>query len=296
MGNKLVGVLGPYHAGHPLLAFGDSQFGAVQALVFFGNGVQVDHQAVRQFADGHRNTAGAEVVAAADQAGDLRLAEQTLQFPFFRRVALLHFAAAGFNGLDGVALGGAGGAAATVPSGASAQQDDDVAGFRHFPDHVFCRGSAHHSADLHSLGHIAGVVNFTDLAGSQADLVAVGGVAVGSAVDQLLLGQLALDGFAYRGQGVACTGNPHGLVDIAPAGQGVPDRTAQAGGCAAEGLDFSGVVVGFVFEHQQPVFLAAVVHGDFNLHRTGVDFFAFIQIGELAFRLELAGADSSQIH
>ena len=56
------------------------------------------------------------------------------------------------------------------------------------------------------------------------------------------------------------------------------------------------MVVGFVFEHQQPIFLAAVVHGHLDLHRAGVDFFAFVLVGELAFRLELTCADGSQIH
>ena len=50
---------------------------------------------------------------------------------------------------------------------------------------------AHNRADLHALGHIAGVVDLVHLTGGQADLVAVGGIAGGSGGHQLALGQLA---------------------------------------------------------------------------------------------------------
>ena len=49
---------------------------------------------------------------------------------------------------------------------------------------------AHHRADLHALGHIAGVVHLIHLPGGQADLVAVGGVTGGAVVTSLRWGSL----------------------------------------------------------------------------------------------------------
>ena len=50
---------------------------------------------------------------------------------------------------------------------------------------------AHDRADLHALGHVAGVVDLVDLTGGQTDLVAVGAVAGGGGGHELALGQLA---------------------------------------------------------------------------------------------------------
>ena len=52
-------------------------------------------------------------------------------------------------------------------------------GAGHLAADVVSRGRAHHRADLHALGDVAGVVDLIHLPGGQADLVAVGGVAGG---------------------------------------------------------------------------------------------------------------------
>ena len=51
------------------------------------------------------------------------------------------------------------------------------------------------------------------------------------------LGELAGHGLLNGGEGVGRAGQAHGGVDIGPAGKGVPDGAAHAGGCAAEGLN-----------------------------------------------------------
>ena len=56
-------------------------------------------KAVSKLADGDRNTASTEVVAALDHAGDLRSAEETLDLALFDRIPLLHFCAGGFEGV-----------------------------------------------------------------------------------------------------------------------------------------------------------------------------------------------------
>ena len=119
---------------------------------------------------------------------------------------------------------------------------------------------AHHRADLHALGHVAGVIQLVHLAGGKADLVAVAGVAGSGGGDQLALGQLAGHGLGDGLQRVACAGHAHGLVDVAAAGQGIADGTADAGGRTAEGLDLGGMVVGLVLEQEQPVLHARRPH------------------------------------
>ena len=101
--------------GHPLLGFGDGQLGAVQTVIFLGDGVQIDFQTVGQLADGHGHAARAKVVAALDETGGFAVAEQALELPLLGGVALLHLGAAGFHGLLGVSLGGTRRAAACRP-------------------------------------------------------------------------------------------------------------------------------------------------------------------------------------
>ena len=64
--------------GHALLRFADGQLRAVQPLVFLGHGVQIDQEAVGQFADGDGYAARAKIVAALDQPRRLGVAQQAL--------------------------------------------------------------------------------------------------------------------------------------------------------------------------------------------------------------------------
>ena len=77
--------------GHAFLGFGDGEFGAVEAVVFFRDGVEVDDEGGGDFADGDGDTAGSEVVADLDFAGEFRVAEQALDLAFGGGVALLDF-------------------------------------------------------------------------------------------------------------------------------------------------------------------------------------------------------------
>ena len=172
--NKAVLVFRTDDAGHALLGFGDGQLGTVQTLVLAGHRVQIDGQARGQLADGHAYPARAEVVAPLDHAREFLVAEQPLNVPLGGRVALLNLRAAGGEGLFGMGLGGTGGPAAAVASGASAQEDHQIAGLRGFAHHVFAGHGRDHRAGLQPLGHKARVVNLLHLARGQADLVAVG--------------------------------------------------------------------------------------------------------------------------
>ena len=280
---------------HALLAFGDCQLGAVQAVVLAGHAVQVDEQAVCQLADCNADAACAEVVAALDHAACVATAEQALDLAFYRGVALLYFRAAACEAFHLVRLGGAGCAADAVTAGAAAQKDDAVAGCGGFAAYVVSGGCAYDGADFHALGHVAGVVQLIYLAGCQADLVAVARVAAGSVGDQLTLGQLAGDGFAYGDQGVCSTGDAHCLVYVAATGERVADSAADAGCCAAEGLDFRGMVVGFVLEQVQP-FLGLAVYVAGYADGAGVDFLGLVQVGQDAAGLQCACADGADVH
>ncbi len=284
-----------HHHGHALLAFADGKLGPVQSLVLAGDSVQIDEKAFSQFADGDRDAAGAEVVAALDHPGCFRVPEQPLQLALFRRVAFLHLCAAGFDGLDIVRLAGARCAPDAVTAGTAPKQDDRVPGNGDLTTNIFSRCGCDDRADLHPLGGIAGVVELVHNAGGKADLVAIRGIARRRGRNELALRQLARDGFRNRLQRVGSAGNAHGAVNIGPARQRVTDGAADAGGGTAEGLDLGGVVVRFVFEQQQPGLLHAV---RFNLDfdGAGIDFLRLIQLWELSGLFQCLDRHGGQVH
>ena len=288
-------ILGGQHHGHALLGLGNGQLGAVQAVILLGHAVQVDHQAVGQFADGHAHAARAKVVAALDEAGHLAVAEQALQLALGGGIALLHLGAAGLDGFQLVGLGGARRAAAAVAARASAQEDDFVPGRGCLAADFLLRGRAHHRANLQALGGIPRVILLVHQARGQADLVAIGGIARRGGGHQLALGQLAGHGFADGNQRIRRAGDAHGLIHIGAPGQRVADSAADAGGRAAEGLNLRGMIVGLVFEHEQPGFLHAIhVHVDFD--GAGVDFLAHVDIGGLADLFKIFAAHGRHVH
>ena len=290
-----LGVLRREHHRHALLALGDGQLRAVQPLVLAGHAVQIDAEPVGQLADGHAHAARAEVVAALDQARHPALAEEALELALHHGVALLDLCAAGFQAFQLVNLGTARRAAAAVSAGAPAQQDDHIAGLGLLAAHVALRGCAHHRADLQALGRVAGMVHLVHQPGRQADLVAVGAVALGGGGDELSLGELARHGVGHGHQRVRRAGHAHGLIDVGAPRQRVADGPADTGGRAAEGLNLGGVVVRLVFEHEQPRFLAAR-HVHVDLDGAGVDLLALVKVGKFSLRLEGLGADGGHVH
>ena len=293
--HKGLGILGSDSHGHTLLALGDGQLGAVQTLVFLGDLIQVDLQAVGQLADGNGDTACAEVVAALDETAGILAAEQALQLTLDGGVALLHLGTAGLQAGQLVGLGGAGSAADAVTAGTAAQQDDHITGGGFLAADMAGRRCAHDRADLHALGSVAGVIQLGYLAGGKADLVAVAGVTGGGGGDQLALGQLTGHRFGDGLQRVGCAGHAHGLVDVAAAGQGIADGTADAGSSAAEGLDLGGMVVGLILKQEQPI-LQLAVDVALDLDGAGVDLLALVQVLQDAALLQGLGTDGGAVH
>ena len=138
-GNEFLRVLFRHHNGHALLALGDGKLGAVQPVIFFRYGVQVNGKAVGQLTDGDGNTARTEVVAALDHPRCFLCAEQALQLALHRRIALLHLCTAGLQALQLVGFGGPCRAAAAVAARAAAQQDHHVSGDGLLTAHVLPR-------------------------------------------------------------------------------------------------------------------------------------------------------------
>ena len=135
------------------------------------------------------------------------------------------------------------------------------------------------------------MVDFADFAGGEADLVSVGGVAVGRFLTNFALGKFAGNGFVVRCARVGGTGDAHGLVDVGTAGKRVANTTAEASSGAAEGFDFGGVVVRFVFKLHEP-FLVFRLNDD----RGRIDLIGDFDIVEFAGFTQLFHAHEGDVH
>ena len=294
-GDEFCFVLGGDDHGHALLGFGDRQLRAVQPLIFLPYRVKFDAQPFGQLAHGDGDAARAEVVAALDEPRHVSVTEQPLNLALLRSVALLDLAGHSLKALHIMALAAARGAADTVPARASAQQDHHIAAYGTLPDHVLRRGRGHHRAALQTLGNIALVVDLRHMAGGEADLVAVGGITRRGGLRQLSLGQLARKCFRQGLARIAAAGDAHGLVNVGPPGERVADAAADAGGSTAEGLDLCGMVMGLVFEHQQPVLRLTVDLGG-NMDGAGIDLLALVQFRERTAFFQCLCADGGDVH
>ena len=129
----------------------------------------------------------------------------------------------------------------------------------------------------------------------KTDLVTVGGVACRRGGDDLSLRELTLDGVLDRHEGICRTGNSHCRIYVASARKGVTDSAADTGCRAAEGLDLGGMVVCFVLEEKEPVFVLAV-NGHLYLYGTRVDLLGFVELVESAFLLEDLCRNGADVH
>ena len=197
LGDEVADLRGIDANGHAFLGFGNGEFGAVESVVFFRDGIEVDFERGSDFADGDGDAAGAEVVADFDFAGEFRVAEQALDLAFGGGVALLDLGGVFERGI-GVFLGGTGGTADAVASGASADEQDHVAGCGRAAEDLGARGRGDDRADFEAFGDVAGVIDFGDLAGGEADLVAVGRIAARGDLADLLLREFAGQAFRKR--------------------------------------------------------------------------------------------------
>ena len=156
-----------------------------------------------------------------------------------------------------------------------------------------------HGAHFHVFGLITGMIDFDDLPGGQANLVAVGRCTRGRAASNGDLRQFAGQGVGNVFARIGAAGQAHGLIHVGAPGKRIAYRAADAGGGAAEGLDFGGVVMGFVFELQQPGLRFAVINGaviDINKHGAGVHFRRDFHGWQFALGTTIARVDGGEIH
>ena len=282
------------------MGFGNGEFGAVESVVFFGNGIEVDAKRGCDFADGDRDSAGAEVIADFDFASEDRVAEKALDFAFGWGVALLDLGGIFERGV-GMFLGRSGGAADAIASGAATDQKDGIAGGGFAAEDLRAWGSGNDRTDLEAFGDIARVVNFGDFTGRESDLVAVGGIPVSCGAADFSLWQFAWQRFRKWRERIARAGDAHGLINIRAAGERIANATAEAGGGAAEGFDLGWVVVSFVFEHHEPLLggrfgCGRVLDRDRHDDRGGVDFIGLFEVIEFAGGAEFAHAGEGDVH
>jgi hypothetical protein len=194
LGDEVVDFRGIDADGHALLGFGNGEFGAVEAVVFFRHGVEVDDERGSDLADGDGDSARAEIVADLDFAGEFRVAEKPLDLAFSGGVALLNLGGI-FEGGVGVFLGGTRGSADAVAPGASADEEDGIARRGGAAENLRARRGGHDGADFQAFGDVARVIDLRNLSGGEADLVAVGRVAVCGDLTDFLLRELAGERF-----------------------------------------------------------------------------------------------------
>ena len=272
---------GFYNHGHALLRFADGKLGGIEAGIFHGNAVQIDVEPGGELADSHAHAAGTEVVRLLDKARHLLAPEQALQLAFLGGIALLHLGAAGLERSLGVLLGGTCGTAYAVAAGAAAKQQYHVACRRRLPTHIRSLHGANYCADFHTLRSVTVGIDFTHVGGGKAYLVAVAGIASSRLAGNHALRELARDGVGHLGGDVACTSDTHRLIYICTARQRVADGAAETGRRTAEGFYFSGMVVSFVLEHQEPL-LHLSVHVHVHVNAAGVVLLALLHIVQQA--------------
>ena len=291
--DEFLDVLGSQSNRHALLALGNSQLSAIETIIFLGNHIQINGQAVAQLADGNGNAASTEVVAALDQAARIAAAEQALNFALNGSVALLHLGARGLDAVNVLRFRGP--VAPPMPSRPVRPPSSTTLspGAGHSRRTWFA-GRAHNSADFHALGHITGVIDLMDLAGRKTNLVAIARIARGSVV-LTCAAETCRQRFGNRARGIGRAGHTHGLIHVAAARKGVANRAAHARCRAAERLDLGGMVMGFVLEEEQPV-LVFTIHVDGHLHRAGVNFLRLVDILHNALGLEVLRANGAHVH
>ena len=121
-GNKFLNIFGSNNKRHAFLRFGNGKFRTVKAFIFLRHFVKVNYKAVGKFAVGNGYAACTVVVAALNHRRNFRVAEQTLNFTFCRRVAFLYFRTAACQRINGMFFGRTCCAAATVTAGSAAEQ------------------------------------------------------------------------------------------------------------------------------------------------------------------------------
>ena len=169
-------------------------------------------------------------------------------------------------------LGRAGCAANAVTTSAAAEKNNDVAIFWTLATDVALRSCAYNGTNLHAFCNVAWVIELRNLTRSKANLIAVTGITCSSRTNNGALRKLSRKCLGNWNGWVCSAGDTHCLVDVATSRQRVADSATNAGSRATKRLNLSWVVVGFVLEEEEPVFVFTI-NVYLDLYGTGVNFF-----------------------
>ena len=102
----------------------------------------------------------------------------------------------------------------SVTSGSAAEQEDNVSRHRGLSADLVGLHCSDHCSDFKTLGSVALVVDFPDVCGGKAYLVAVAGVAMGCLAGNDALREFARKCLSHRFVDIACSGHPHCLIYV----------------------------------------------------------------------------------
>src|SRR5690554_1442225 len=92
----------------------------------------------------------------------------------------------------------------------------------------------------------------------KTDLITVGAVSLSCKNSDFPLWKLTAKGFLNAFPWISRACYTHCLVNICPSRQWIPDCTTQTCCCSSKRLDFCRMVMSFVFEHNQTLFLFSI--------------------------------------
>ena len=110
-----------------------------------------------------------------------------------------------------------------------------------------------------------------------------------------ILRKFSFECLALRTGRICGSGHTHCLIYIGSAGKRVTDCTAKAGSCTTERLDLGRVVVGLVFEVDQPLFVFSVYIYRYD-DGACVDFIRLFLICEFSFGFQFFHCQKGKVH
>ena len=134
-----------------------------------------------------------------------------------------------------------------------------------------------------------------DIGSRKSYLVPVWRIAVRRRFRDDLLWQFTSACFCYWCGNITCTWYTHSLVNIRTTWQRVTNSTTNTSCSSTERLNFRWVIVGFIFEHEQPRFFDAI-YIYLNFNRAGIDFVRHFHVVQTTVSTLITTKDCRHIH
>ena len=107
--------------------------------------------------------------------------------------------------------------------------------------------------------YIGIIIQLPYKARGKADLISVRGIALHGFLRNLRLRKLVGKSLLPPFQHISRTADPHCLINEAPSGQGVSNRSADTGTGSPKGLNFRRMIVGFIFKLNEPLLFLPIM-------------------------------------